>query len=74
MSTTMEEYRNICKSIVGSEQKTVNGDSVLVLKHWVSARGKDFFWIELKSKRRIDVEAWHITDALDPATTQNHPL
>lgn len=60
----MEDYRNICLSLVGSTQKTVNGDEVLVLKHWVSTRGKDFFWIESKSKKRIDVEAWHITDVI----------
>lgn len=58
------KHTELCQSIVGTSQKTNHGDTVKVLKYWVSTRGKDMLWIETASKKRLDVEAWYITDSL----------
>lgn len=57
-------YIEFCQSLVGTDQKTTHGDTVKILKYWVAKTGKDMFWIELGSKKRMDVESEYITDTV----------
>lgn len=61
---SLANYTELCQSLVGKVCETVNGDTANVLRHWVNKRGKDMFYIKCGNDRCIDVEAWHIIDAL----------
>lgn len=64
---TSAHYHAICQSLVGGEHLDGSNKMVKVLKFWKDRRGKDMFWIQLQNGKRIDVEAWYITDHLPEA-------